>query len=51
MKILIFLIGFIIGGTAGIICMCMVQINRDTENELRKAETENEKKHNQTIQI
>ncbi len=51
MKILIFLIGFIIGGIAGIICMCMVQINRDTENEFRKAETENEKKHNQTVQI
>ncbi len=35
MKILIFLIGFIIGGMAGIVCMCMVQINRDTENELQ----------------
>lgn len=36
MKILIFLIGFILGGMAGIVCMCMVQINRDTENELQK---------------
>lgn len=51
MKTLIFIIGFIIGGMADIVCMCLVQINRDTENELRKAETENEKKYNQTIQI
>lgn len=42
MKILIFLIGFIIGGMAGIVCMCMVQINRDTENELRQEEMNNE---------
>lgn len=38
MKILIFVIGFILGGAAGIICMCMVQINRDTENELQQQE-------------
>ncbi len=49
MKILIFVIGFILGGMAGVVCMCMVQINRHTENELRKAEIENEKKHNQTV--
>lgn len=49
MKLLIFIIGFILGGMAGVVCMCMVQINRHTENELRKAEIENEKKHNQTI--
>lgn len=49
MKILIFLIGFIIGGMAGIVCMCLVQINRQSEEKLRKDEKENEKKHNQTI--
>lgn len=38
MKLLIFIIGFILGGMAGTICMCMVQINRHTENELQKHE-------------
>lgn len=38
MKLLIFIIGFILGGAAGIVCMCMVQINRHTENELQKHE-------------
>jgi len=42
MKILFLLIGFIIGSMAGIVCMCMVQINRDTENELRQEEMNNE---------
>lgn len=42
MKILIFLIGFILGGMTGIVCMCMVQINRHTENELRQEEINNE---------
>lgn len=51
MKILLFSIGFILGGMAGVVCMCMVQINRHTENELRKVETENEKKYNQADTI
>ena len=38
MKLLIFIIGFILGGVAGIVCICMVQINRDTENELQQQE-------------
>lgn len=46
MKILLFSIGFIVGGIAGTVCMCLVQINRQSEEALRKAETENEKKHN-----
>lgn len=49
MKLLIFIIGFILGGAAGIVSMCLVQINRQSEEALRKAETENEKKHNQTV--
>lgn len=51
MKLLIFIIGFILGGMACIVCMCMVQINRLSEEELRKAETENEKKYNQADTI
>lgn len=51
MKILLFSIGFILGGAAGIVCMCLVQINRLSEEELRKAETENEKKYNQADTI
>ena len=38
MKLLIFLVGFILGGASGIMTMCLVQINRDTEEELRQAE-------------
>lgn len=38
MKILIFAIGVIVGSTLGMITLCLVQINRDSENELRKAE-------------
>lgn len=49
MKIIIFIIAFILGGFSGITTMCLVQINRHTENELRKAEIDNEKKYNQTI--
>lgn len=35
MKILLFSIGFILGGMAGIVCMCLVQINRHSEEELK----------------
>lgn len=51
MKLLIFIIGFILGGAAGIVSMCLVQINRLSEEELRKVETENEKKYNQADTI
>ena len=51
MKLLIFIIGFSLGGAAGIVSMCLVQINRLSEEELRKAETENEKKYNQADTI
>lgn len=49
MKILLFSIGVVLGGIAGIVCMCLVQINRQSEEELRKAELDNEKKYNQTV--
>lgn len=35
MKLLIFIIGFILGGAAGIVCMCLVQINWHSEEELK----------------
>ncbi len=35
MKLLIFIIGFILGGAAGIVSMCLVQINRHSEEELK----------------
>lgn len=38
MKLLIFLVGFILGGASGIMTMCLVQINRDTEEQLRREE-------------
>ena len=38
MKLLIFLVGFILGGASGIMTMCIVQINRDTEEQLRREE-------------
>lgn len=38
MKLLIFLVGFILGGASGIMTMCLVQINRNSEEELRHAE-------------
>lgn len=38
MKTVIFLIGIVIGSIIGIVSMCLVQINRQSENELRKAE-------------
>lgn len=46
MKLLIFLVGFILGGASGIMAMCLVQINRDTEEELRREEVkENENQY------
>ena len=45
MKILFFMIGFIIGGMAGIVTMCFVQINREREAQLEKiSQQENKKK-------
>lgn len=41
MKAVIFLIGIVIGSIIGIVSMCLVQINRQSENELRKAELSN----------
>lgn len=38
MKAAIFFIGLLIGSLIGIVFMCLVQINRHTENELRKVE-------------
>ena len=38
MKLLLLLVGFIIGSASGIATMCLVQINRDTEEELRREE-------------
>ena len=38
MKAVIFFIGIVIGSIIGIVLMCLVQINRQSENELRKAE-------------
>lgn len=38
MKAAIFFIGLLIESLIGIIFMCLVQINRQSENELRKAE-------------
>lgn len=58
MKLLIFIIAFILGGMAGIVAMCLVQINRDSEaqlekisrqEEMRKEEEKNAKKHNKTV--
>ena len=49
MKILIFMIGFIIGGMAGIVTMCLVQINRESEAQLEKIsqqETKRRRKKN-----
>lgn len=38
MKFIIFTAGVIVGSLLGMITMCLVQINRQSENELRKAE-------------
>lgn len=42
MNVIIFMVGFLIGTCAGIFTMCLVQINRDTEKELRQAEIREE---------
>ncbi len=45
MKVLIFFITFILGGMAGIVTMCLVQINRESEAQLEKiSQQENKKK-------
>lgn len=49
MKILIFIIGFIIGGMAGIVTMCLVQINRESEAQTKRRRKKNAKKHHETI--
>ncbi len=38
LEFLIFTVGVIVGGLFGMTTLCLVQINRQTENELRKAE-------------
>ncbi len=38
MKLLMFAIGVIVGSILGVITLCLVQINRDSENELRISE-------------
>lgn len=43
MKILLFTIGLIVGGLFGIVTMCLVQINRNTEEVLKKEDDNNEK--------
>lgn len=42
MNTCMFMIGFLVGAVAGIFTMCLVQINRDTEKELRQAEIREE---------
>ena len=45
MKVLIFFITFILGGMAGIVTMCLVQINRESEAQLEKiSQQENKNK-------
>ncbi len=45
MKVLIFFIAFILGGMAGIVTMCLVQINRESEAQLEKiSQQENKNK-------
>ena len=45
MKLLLFAIGFIVGGMSGITTMCLVQVNRDTEELMRKESTSYEKEN------
>ena len=45
MKLLLFAIGFIVGGMNGIATMCLVQVNRDTEELMRKESTSYEKEN------
>lgn len=42
MKLIIFIIAFILGGMAGIVAMCLVQINRDSEAQLEKISRQEE---------
>lgn len=44
MKILLFLIGFIFGCMAGIVVMCLVQVNKGAEKELRQIEAKKKDK-------
>lgn len=45
MKLLLFAIGFLVGGMCGIATMCLVQVNRNTEEIMRKESTSNEKEN------
>lgn len=45
MKLLLFVVGFIVGGMCGIATMCLVQVNRDTEELIRKESISNEKEN------
>ncbi len=42
MNACMFMIGFLFGTCAGVFTMCLVQISRDTEKELRQAEIREE---------
>lgn len=42
MKLLIFIIAFILGGMAGIVAMCLVEINRDSEAQFEKISRQEE---------
>lgn len=48
MKAVIFLIGIVIGSIIGIVSMCLVQINRQSENELGKAKLSHSEVCNET---
>lgn len=50
MKLLIILVGFILGGASGITTRCLVQINRDTEEQLRREEVCNNGNQSQGCQ-
>lgn len=47
MKIALFIIGFLLGGFSGIGTMCLVQINRISEERLMKEASEHEKAEHQ----
>ena len=48
MKVVIFFIGLTIGSIIGIVSMCLVQINRLSENELRKTELSHSEVYSET---
>ena len=49
MKIALFIIGFIIGSIGGMMTMCLVQVNRVSEERLMKEAADYEKaKHQKT---